>query len=87
MIKYVNIIPAAQMFFIREKFWRLRAAMRDLRESSKSIEVTRSQTPVEVRFPSHSLEQVQSNNNYILQLSDELLLRIFTFLDVKDLIR
>ena len=61
--------------------------MRDLRESSKSIEVTRSQTPVEVRLPSHSLEQVQSNNNYILQLSDELLLRIFTFLDVKDLIR
>ena len=82
VIKYVNMIPAAEMLYIREKLWRFRAALR----SSKSIEGIRSEAPVEVRLPNNSLEQI-NNYNYILQLSDELLLRIFTFLDVKDLIR
>ena len=63
------------MIYIREKLWRFGATMR----SSKSIGgMSIKPTPVEVILPS---------NNYIFQLSDELLLRILTSLDVKDLIR
>ena len=62
------------MIYIREKLWRFGATMRN----SKSIGGMSIKQPVEVIMPS---------NNYIFQLSDELLLRILTSLDVKDLIR
>ena len=62
------------MIYIREKLWRLRDSMRN----SKSVDGGSIKQPVEVIRPS---------NNFIFQLSDELLLRILTYLDVKDLIR
>ena len=63
------------MIYFREKLVKLgRMAIRN----RKSIGGLSSQPTVEVILPS---------NNYIFQLSDELLLRILTSLDVKDLIR
>lgn len=78
VIKYVNMIPAAELLYIREKLLRFRPAMRNC----KSIEEAGSQSPVEVSLPTNN-----TSNNYLFQLSDELILRILTSLDVKDLIR
>ena len=66
----------SEMIYFREKLLRFRRMA--IRNRKSSIGGLSSQSQVEVIIPSH---------NYIFQLSDELLLRILSSLDVKDLTR
>lgn len=71
----IQTTPGSEMINIRTKLLRLRLGMRN----RKSISERLSQTP--------PVEESLSANSYIFQLSDEMLLRIFIFVDVKDLMR